>query len=49
MNEKIDICACFDLLFYPPKSALDEWEAWREPQKQEPFYGTELDGTTFFT
>lgn len=48
MNENIDICTCFDLLFYPPKSVLDEWMTWQKPKKPEPFYGTELDGTTFF-
>lgn len=48
MNEKVDICDCFDLLFYPPKIVLDEWNKLNEPKKSEPFYGTELDGTTFF-
>lgn len=47
MNENINLCSCFDMLFYPPKAVLCEWERLIEPTP-EPFYGTELDGTTHF-
>lgn len=47
MNENIDLCSCFDMLFYPPKAVQCEWERLIEPTP-EPFYGTELDGTTHF-
>lgn len=48
MNENIDICSCFDPLFYPPRDVLDKWAEWNNPKTPEPFYGTELDGTTHF-
>lgn len=47
MKENINLCSCFDMLFYPPKAVLCEWERLIEPTP-EPFYGTELDGTTHF-
>ena len=45
MNENIDICSCYEPIFYPPREVLDEWN---NPKTPEPFYGTELDGTTHF-
>lgn len=45
MNERIDFCSCYEPIFYPPKSVLDEWSI---PKAPEPYYGTELDGTTHF-
>lgn len=47
MTERIDLCTCFDPIFYPPKAVLREWERLND-QTPEPFYGTELDGTTHF-
>lgn len=48
MKENINLCSCFDMLFYPPKMVLDEWAEWDKSKTPEPFYGTELDGTTHF-
>lgn len=51
MNENINICSCFDPIFYPPRDVIDEWKQFYELDVQrcpEPYYGTELDGTTHF-
>lgn len=51
MNENINLCSCFDPIFYPPRNVLDEWKQFNESKIQkhpEPYYGTELDGTTHF-
>lgn len=51
MNQYIDLCSCFDPIFYPPKEVLNEWKQFYELDVQrcpEPYYGTELDGTTHF-
>jgi len=51
MNENINLCSCFDPIFYPPKEVLNEWKQFYELDVQrcpEPYYGTELDGTTHF-
>ncbi len=47
MTERIDLCSCYEPIFYPPRGALEEW-AWSKPETPEPYYGTELDGTTHF-
>lgn len=48
MNQYINLCSCFDPLFYPPRDVLEEWAEWSNPKTPEPYYGTELDGTTHF-
>jgi len=48
MNERIDLCSCYEPVFYPPRDILEEWAEWSIPKTPEPFYGTELDGTTHF-
>ncbi len=51
MNQNIDLYSCFDPIFYPPKSVLEEWKQFYKSEAErypEPFYGTELDGTTHF-
>ena len=45
MTERIDLCSCYEPIFYPSRDVLDEWSV---PKTREPFYGTELDGTTHF-
>lgn len=48
---KIDLCACFDPIFYPPKELIEEWNRAYEPEptlENTSYYGTELDGTTYF-
>ncbi len=51
MTERIDLCSCYEPIFYPPKSVLDRWKQFYKSEAErypEPFYGTELDGTTHF-
>ena len=51
MNQYIDLCFCFDPIFYPPREVLDKWKQINVSEVQrcpEPYYGTELDGTTHF-
>jgi len=48
MNQYINLCSCFDPIFYPPREVIDEWAEWNNPKTPEPYYGTELDGTTHF-
>ncbi len=48
MTERIDLCSCYEPIFYPPRWVLEEWAEWNNPKTPEPFYGTELDGTTHF-
>ncbi len=51
MNENIDLYSCFDPIFYPTKEVLNEWKQYYKLDVQrcpEPYYGTELDGTTHF-
>lgn len=51
MNQYIDLCSCFDPIFYPPREVLDKWKQINVSKVQrcpEPYYGTELDGTTHF-
>lgn len=45
MTERIDLCSCYEPIFYPPRDVLDEWSV---PKTPEPYYGTELDGITHF-
>ena len=50
----IDICACYEPMFYPPKEQEDEWHRMRGEYEPEPtventsFYVTEPDGTKYF-
>ncbi len=50
----IDICDCYELLFYPPKEQEDEWRRIRGEYELEQtlenssFYVTEPDGTKYF-
>ena len=50
----IDICSCYEPIFYPPKEQEDEWRRMRGEYEPEPtlentsFYVTEPDGTKFF-
>ena len=42
---KIDLCACFDPIFYPPKELIEEWNRAYEPEptlENTSYYGTEL-------
>lgn len=48
MTERIDLCSCYEPVFYPPREVLDEWAERNNPKTPEPYYGTELDGTTHF-
>lgn len=51
MTERIDLCSCYEPIFYPPKEVLNEWKQINVSEAQrcpEPYYGTELDGTTHF-
>ena len=39
-NEPIDLCRCFDPIFNPPPSVIEEWnrrweDAWDEPELQD--------------
>ena len=50
----IDICSCYEPIFYPPKEQEDEWRRMRGEYEPEPtlentsFYATEPDGTKYF-
>ena len=50
----IDICDCYEPMFYPPKEQEDEWRRMRGEYEPEPtlentsFYVTEPDGTKYF-
>lgn len=47
----IDLCACYEPFFYPPKEQVEEWTRVYEPEptlENTSYYGTELDGTTCF-
>ena len=50
----IDICDCYEPMFYPPKEQEDEWRRIRGEYEPEPtventsFYVTEPDGTKYF-
>ena len=50
----IDICSCYEPIFYPPKEQEDEWRRIRGEYEPEPtlentsFYVTEPDGTKYF-
>ena len=50
----IDICDCYEPIFYPPKEQEDEWRRMRGEYEPEPtlentsFYVTEPDGTKYF-
>ena len=50
--EPIDLCACFDMIFAPPATVIRAWEKEREEQfianKEQGYYGTELDGTLYY-
>ena len=48
MTERIDLCSCYEPIFYPPKRVLEEWAEWNNTKTSESYYGTELDGTTHF-
>jgi len=51
MTERIDLCSCYEPIFYPPREVLNKWKQLNELEVQrraEPYYGTELDGTTHF-
>lgn len=48
MTERIDFCSCYEPIFYPSRDVLNEWAEWSIPKTPEPYYGTELDGTTHF-
>lgn len=50
----IDICDCYEPMFYPHKEQEDEWRRMRGEYEPEPtaentsFYVTEPDGTKYF-
>lgn len=50
----IDICDCYEPMFYPPKEQEDEWCRMHGEYEPEPtventsFYVTEPDGTKYF-
>lgn len=50
----IDICDCYEPMFYPHKEQEDEWRRMRGEYEPEPtventsFYITEPDGTKYF-
>ena len=50
----IDICDCYEPMFYPPNEQEDEWRRMRGEYEPEPtlentsFYVTEPDGTKYF-
>lgn len=50
----IDICDCYEPMFYPPKEQEDEWRILRGEYEPEPtlentsFYVTMPDGTKYF-
>lgn len=50
----IDICDCYEPMFYPSKEQKDEWRRMRGEYESEPtvkntsFYVTESDGTKYF-
>ena len=50
----IDICDCYEPMFYPPKEQEIEWSKLRGEYEPEPtlentsFYVTEPDGTKYF-
>lgn len=55
--EPIDLCECYEPLFYPPLELVEQWRKRREALLEDNFeptlentshYGTELDGTTYF-
>jgi len=55
--EPIDLCECYEPLFYPPLELEEQWRKRREALMDDKFeptlentshYGTELDGTTYF-
>lgn len=55
--EPIDLCECYEPLFYPPLELVEQWHKRREALIEDKFeptlentshYGTELDGTTYF-
>ena len=55
--EPIDLCECYEPLFYPPLELVEEWRKRREALWKDKFeptlentshYGAELDGTTYF-
>jgi len=55
--EPIDLCECYEPLFYPPLELVEQWCKKREALLEDKFqptlkntshYGTELDGTTYF-
>lgn len=52
--EPIDLCACYEPLFAPPKELLKEWKRQSEAPPVEPtlentsFYVTMPDGTKYF-
>ncbi len=51
MTERIDLCSCYEPIFYPPRDVSDKWKQINVSKVQrcpEPYYGTELDGTTHF-
>ena len=55
--EPIDLCECYEPLFYPPLELVEQWRKKREVLLEDEFeptlentshYCTELDGTTYF-
>ena len=55
--EPIDLCECYEPLFYPPLELVEQWRKKHEALLEDKFgptlentshYGTELDGTTYF-
>lgn len=52
--EPIDLCACYEPIFIPPKELLEDWKRRREEPPIEPtlentsFYVTMPDGTKYF-
>ncbi len=51
--EPIDLCAIYEPMFEAPQELLDEWQAARDAETEEPdrvptFYVTEGDGPLYF-
>jgi len=55
--EPIDLCACYEPMFEAPQELIDQWQAAREAELEEPdwgpdevptFYVTDEYGTLYF-
>ncbi len=51
--EPIDLCACYEPMFEAPQELIDEWQAARDAELEEPdevpaCYVTDVYGTLYF-